>query len=250
MSERLRREDGFTLPELLVTLLIAVIVSFAAFSLIEFSMKRTAEVDRRVDATQRGRGIMDTVTRELRSQVCLDHNTAAMATRGGDITNDSNATFYADFTDGTDQTKPPADLHRLSYDAATKRITDMTYKTSWDKSTNPWTAVAPAAPTSTRVIASEVVQDGATPIFTYWAYDTAAIPSPSVQLLPAGAGGLALADLARVARIDITFRALPTHKDPRVDPDPNKPRGSVVMQDQVYVRAADPNDDAPTPSCA
>jgi prepilin-type N-terminal cleavage/methylation domain-containing protein len=244
MSGRLRREDGFTLPELLVTLSIALIVSFAAFSLIEFSIKRAGEVDQRVDATQRGRAIMDTITRELRSQVCLDHNTAAMATRGGDITNDTTATFYADFTDGADQTKPPADLHKLSYDATTRRITDTTYKTSWNKATNPWTAVAPAAPTATRVIASDVVQYGTTPIFTYWAYNTDPIPSPNVRLWPAGAGGLPLADLARVARIDITFRALPTKGNA------NQTRSTVVMQDQVYVRAADPNDEAPTPTCA
>ena len=244
MSERLRREDGFTLPELLIALSIALIVSFAAFSLIEFSIKRAGEVDQRVDATQRGRAIMDTITRELRSQVCLDHNTAAMATRGGDITNDSTATFYADFTDGADQSKPPADLHKLSYDSVTRRITDTTYKTSWNKATNPWTAVAPAAPTSTRVIASDVVQNGSTPIFTYWAYNTDTVPSPNVRLWPAGAGGLPLADLARVARVDITFRALPTRGDP------NQTRMTVVLQDQVYVRAADPNDEAPTPTCA
>jgi hypothetical protein len=187
---------------------------------------------------------MDTITRQLRSQVCLDAITAAMATRNGDITDGSTATFYADFTDGTDASKPPADLHKLAYDAASRRMVDTTYKTSWNKSTTPWTAVVAAAPATRRVIASDIVPNGATPIFRYYAYNAAATPAPNVEFVPPAAGGLPLADLSRVARVDVTFRALPTRAKSATAP------GSVVLQDQVYVRAADPNDDAPTPTCA
>ncbi len=244
MTKRLRSEDGFTLPELLVAITIAMIVSLAAFALLEFTLKRTGEVDQRVDATQRGRLYMDTVTRQLRSQVCLSPIISAMATRAGDITNDSTATFYADFTEGADTTtKPVADLHKLAYDPTTKQMTDTTYVTSWDKTSTPWIPVVPAAPSTTRVIATDIVPDGTTPIFTYYAYDGAATPSPSIKLNTPSAGGIPLADLARVARIDVTFRALPT-KGSATGPV------SALFQDEVYVRAADPNDDAPTPTCA
>jgi type II secretory pathway component PulJ len=242
---RLRREDGFSLPELLTAITIAMIVSLATFSLIEFVMKRAGEVDQRVDATQRGRAIMDTITRELRSQVCLNVNTAAMATRTGDITDGYTATFYSDFTEGTSaqtNAKPAADLHKLSYDSANRRIVDTTYTTSWDKSSTPWTPVVPATPTLTRVIANDVIADATTPIFTYYAYDTATLPSPSV-LLAAGGAQLSLALLKQVARIDITFKVLPTR-------GATYATAAVTLQDQVYVRAADPNDDAPTPTCA
>jgi Tfp pilus assembly protein PilW len=251
---RLRREDGFSLPELLIAITIAMIVSLATFSLIEFVMKRAGEVDQRVDATQRGRAIMDTITRELRSQVCLNANTAAMATRTGDITDGFTATFYADFTEGTSaqtNAKPAADLHKLSYDSANRRIVDATYSTTWDKTTTPWTPVVPATATMTRVIANDVIADGTTPVFTYYAYDTATMPSPSVLLSPGGAQ-LSLAQLKQVARIDITFVVLPTTRAATATPTPTvtPSRAAVTLQDQVYVRAADPNDDAPTPTCA
>jgi prepilin-type N-terminal cleavage/methylation domain-containing protein len=244
MRQRLREEGGFSLPELLVAISIAMIVSLAAFALLEFTLKRTGEVDQRVDATQRGRLYMDTITRQLRSQVCLSPIISAMATRPGDITNDNTATFYADFTDGANvNTKPTADLHKLAYDPATRTMTDTTYTTSWNKSTDPWTPVVPATPSRTRVVATNIVPDGATPIFAYYAYDGAPTPSPSVRLWGPGAGGIALADLARVARIDVTFRALPVKGNV-------SDKIYVKFEDEVYVRAADPNDDAPTPTCA
>jgi type II secretory pathway component PulJ len=253
MTRRLRNEDGFTLMEMLTAITIAMIVSLAAFSLLEFAIKRTGEVDQRVDATQRGRAIMDTVTRQLRSQVCLSPVISAMATRAGDVTNDNSATFYADFTDGANvNAKPPADLHKLAYDPITRTMTDTTYTTTWDKTTTPWTPVVPAAPSKTRVIATDIVPDDTTPIFTYYAYPAPAVPPPAVppipspteRLAPVGAGGVPLADLARVARIDVTFRALPSRAKTTTSP------AQVLFQDQVYVRAADPNDDAPTPVCA
>jgi prepilin-type N-terminal cleavage/methylation domain-containing protein len=246
MTRRLRNQDGFTLMEMLTAITIAMIVSLAAFSLLEFAMKRTGEVDQRVDATQRGRAVMDTITRQLRSQVCLSPVISAMATRAGDVTNDNTATFYADFTDGANPAKPPADLHKLAYDPITRTMTDTTYTTTWDKTTTPWTPVVPGAPSTSRVIATDIVPDGATPIFTYYAYGPPVPPtppSPTVRLAPVGAGGVPLADLARVARIDITFLALPS-KGKTTSP------AKVLFQDQVYVRAADPNDDAPTPVCA
>jgi prepilin-type N-terminal cleavage/methylation domain-containing protein len=245
MRGRLRSEDGFTLPELLTAITIALIVSLAAFALIEFTLKKTGEVDQRVDATQRGRAIMDTITRQLRSQVCLSPTISAMATRPGDITDGNTATFYADFTDGADTTtKPAADLHRLAYDPTTKKMTDATYTTSWDKTTTPWTPVVPAAPSKTRVIATDIVpKDATTPIFAYYAYTNDPTPAPTLSLSTAGAGGMSVADLMRVARIDVTFTALPNKGK---DTSPAK----VLFQDEVYVRAADPNDDAPTPTCA
>jgi hypothetical protein len=159
------------------------------------------------------------------------------------VTDGYTATFYADLTaDAPSKTtiKPPADLHRLTYDATTKRITDTTYATTWDKTTTPWTALAPATGT-TRVIANDVVDNGG-PIFKYYSYDTAAIPSPSVPL-GAGGGALSLAELKQVARVDISFKVLPTR-------GATGARTAVTLQDEVYVRAADPNDDAPTPTCA
>jgi hypothetical protein len=80
------------------------------------------------------------------------------------------------------------------------------------------------------------------PIFQYFTYDTATPPRPNLALA-APVTGMAAADTARVARIVVNFRALTTS-------DVTKLRGSSVFQDEVTVRAADPNDEAPTPTCA
>lgn len=255
----LRREDGFTLPELLVTLVIAVTVSLATFALIEFVMKRTGEVDQRVDASQRGRLAMDTITRELRSQVCVDSTTPAMATRAGDITNANTATFYVDLTDGSKLATTPPALHSLVYDPATRKITEKEYKGIWMQQTtgtppNTVTKTVPAypnAPSSSRVILSDVVPlTAGAAIFRYYKYNSLKPPSPSIELVPP-AGGLSAADLATVARVDIAYRTLPSKtKLPVTDPVGLNVRTAIELQDQVYVRAADPNDPAPTPTCA
>jgi prepilin-type N-terminal cleavage/methylation domain-containing protein len=253
----LRREDGFTLPELLVTLVIAVTVSLATFALIEFVMKRTGEVDQRVDASQRGRLVMDTITRELRSQVCVDSTTPAMATRAGDITDGNTATFYVDLTDGSKLATTPPALHSLVYDTATQKIIEKEYKGIWMQQTSgtpPITKTVPAypnAPSSTRVLLTDVYPLALNaPIFRYYKYNTLTPPSPSVELVPP-ATGLTASDLATVARVDIAYRTLPTKtKLPVTDPVGLQVRTAIELQDEIYVRAADPNDPAPTPTCA
>ena len=51
LATRLRSEGGFTLPEMLTGIIIAMIVSLATFALIEFTMRRTGEIQGRVEAS-------------------------------------------------------------------------------------------------------------------------------------------------------------------------------------------------------
>ena len=76
---RLRREDGHTLPELLTALGMATVILLATFALLDHVMKRTAETQARVEATQRGRQAMDTMSRALRSSVCLSGTVPAVS---------------------------------------------------------------------------------------------------------------------------------------------------------------------------
>ena len=55
---------------------------------------------------------------------------------------------------------------------------------------------------------------------------------------------LSATDLARVAKIEINFMALPPGTKPTLPP------ARSTLQNEVYVRVADPNDPAPTPTCA
>ena len=93
MTGRLRREDGFTIPELLITISMSMIIALAGFGLLDTSIRRTGETQRRVEATQRGRQALDQMTRQLRSQVCLSATTPAMA-----VASPLSATFYVDLS--------------------------------------------------------------------------------------------------------------------------------------------------------
>ncbi len=246
----MRDERGFSLPELLVTLVIAVTVSLATFSLIEVVMRKSGETQARVAAAQRGRMAMDTVVRELRSQVCLNTATPTPPMSPpagfGTVTTGDTAVFYTDFTDGGKPTTVAPELHVVSYDAATRRLIERDYVGTVNLTVNVYTYTYPTAastPARTKVLLENVVPvDAATPIFSYYTYSATKPPRPDLQLA-APATGMVAADTARVARIAVNFRALTT-------PDVTRTRDSSVFQDEVYVRAADPNDEAPTPTCA
>jgi prepilin-type N-terminal cleavage/methylation domain-containing protein len=233
---RLRREEGFTLPEMLVAISIAMIVSLAAFALVETTMKKSADAAARVNATQRGRLAMDTITRQLRSQVCIATNVPAMY-----AATDSSASFYVDFTDQSNSDTPP-ELHRITYDPVAKTIVEYDTTGVSDHATPPRFTYDLAVPgrNKSKTLISNVQQYGNTPIFQYFGYDEETPPRPSV-VLPAAAG-MTATNLARVARIVVTFRSLPESRTSTL--------GSIVMQDEIYVRSADPNDPAPTPTCA
>ena len=67
----LHDERGFTLIELLVSMVIGLIVIFAAYTILDTSGTISRRTQDRVDAAQRGRLAMDVIGSELRSQVCL-----------------------------------------------------------------------------------------------------------------------------------------------------------------------------------
>jgi len=223
----LRREDGFTLPELLVTISIGMILSLATFSLVEFVMNRSGEVAARVDASQRSRVAMDLITRQLRGQVCLS------TTVGPLVAADKNSvTFYVDFTDQSNPDTPP-EKHKLTYvepvaPSTVGKITEDVYVGTSNHATPP-VFTYPAKATSSKDLLINVQQYNGAPIFAYYAFDTSNPPKPVTPLT----SPLSAADLARVARIDVAFRAWPGGR--------STSNTSVALQDQVAVRQADPN---------
>ena len=235
MSGRLRGDAGFTLPELLTTVWIACVIMLAAFALVDFVMKRTAEAEQRVEATQRGRTGMDLLTRELRSQVCLNSNTPPIV----EGTNTS-ITFYTDLANSTASSLP--ERHTLTYNPGTPTGT-ISETIEKPNATNPVTWQAP----TTRVLISGITADGATPIFRYRGFDNTLTPvriSDSLLAVPLRANG----NTGKVAEITLAFRSVAR----------NTPRSEVsfAIADDVYSRVVNPNppeqapaDYTPTWSC-
>ena len=149
---------------------------------------------------------------------------------------DINAvSFYVDLTDGN--TGQPPEMHTITYDPVARTLIERDYIGT---GTAP-AIVYPAAgsPSRVRTLAQNVLPYS-TPIFRYYAFNTATPPRPTQAL----ATPLSVTNLGRVARIELSFRTLP----PKTLS--TSTRGSIVLEDEVYVRAADPNDPAPTPTCA
>jgi type II secretory pathway pseudopilin PulG len=223
---RLRSQRGFTLPELLVAMSIGMMTVLAVVAILETSMKQSNAIAGRVNATQRGRIAMDTITRQLRSQVCYSATVPAIVAG-----TDDSVKFYVDLSNGS----RPTEQREIAFDATARTIRERT----WPGQGSPLTF-----PTMTkdRVILDDVFRRAApdpTEIFRYYAYNTADPPRPDLRL----ATPLSATDRARVARIEIGFTTLP----PRAKPSPSH---SATLQNEIYVRVADPNDPAPIPTCA
>jgi type II secretory pathway pseudopilin PulG len=227
---RVRSQDGFTLPELLTTMTVSMVVLLAVFAVLDTVMKRTAETQARIEATQRGRVVMDTMTRQLRSQTCPSTTTPAIADASP-----NSVTFYTDLTNGAAPRKDSIEKRVLAYDPATKRITQSVYRPT---GADP---IAFNATATTRVLATDVVPDGGQPVFRYYAYAPAV--APAAPQLTAELVNPVAADRPKIAQIKLAFVVQASRKAVA-------DRVFITMRDDVFVRSANPNDTAPIPLCA
>jgi prepilin-type N-terminal cleavage/methylation domain-containing protein len=228
---RLSDESGFSLPELLLTMVIGVVVLGAGTMITIGAERHNVEVSDRSDATARGRYALEKMQQLLRSQSCSSASPYPVT-----VAKPQTVTFYADLSGG----ESPVYRHTLTYDPVTKTITDTSVKGS--AGTPQTFTAAPKALT----LATDVVQTAANPVFRYWAYPAAAPAAgalePNVELVP-GAAGLTAAQLGKIARIDINFVTTGT----------NRVTASKIraeMTNRVFVRFADPNSTTTfDPSC-
>jgi prepilin-type N-terminal cleavage/methylation domain-containing protein len=232
---RLRSEDGFTLMELITAMTIGVVLLSATLGLLESSVKLNTGVMAKTDAMQRGRLAMDTVTQQLRSQVCLDWSNSAIRKNS----DDDSVTFFADFSAG--ESKPVK--RTLRYDAATRRIlverTDPPSPLPEELVPDSYSST----PDETNLVLENAVleYDAANqrnvPFLRYYAYEEVGdVMRAEKELTPP----LDDAEAARVARIEINFMSLPTG---------SSGGKAVLLTDQVMARHADPNLAVPDPNC-
>jgi Tfp pilus assembly protein PilW len=223
-----RREEGFTLVELLVAISLAMLVLVGTFTLVRTTMDLSGGVVRRTDALQRGRLAMDRVTRELRSQVCLDASTPAMISG-----TDTAVSFYADL--GAPGGLPAR--YALTLDPVARALVET--RTDGTQLTAGGAITLPAQPTRTINLLEDAAAPAAGPVFSYFAYASTGTPRRTTVALPVP---LSVADRRRVARIAIAFTARP-----QSTADASK---AFEVRDQITVRHADPNAVSPTPTCA
>ncbi len=214
-------EQGFTLVEVLVAMLIAGAVLAVATTVLTGASRSSDAVQRRTAALQQARIGLDTVVRSLRAQSCVPTDTTprvpvidATAT---------SVTFFADLSGGADTPL----RRRVALDTDTGTLTESV----WAAGDLDGTGAA-----NTRVLARDIEPVGSTPVFAFFAFNGSNPPvadSPLTTPLSAGAR-------TTVARIVITMRALPAGLQ-----DGTR---TTTVTGAVFTRLADP-DGAAVPQC-
>ena len=232
MTRRLHRlrsdESGFTLVELMTAMSIGLVILMAAFLLLDRATSVTQEVANRQEALQRGRIAMETIVRDLRSQVCLGDEKEPIT-----AADSSKVTFYIDTSDGS----KAVHQRTIRYDAATKKIYEDIYVGS-----GIYPDLVFGAPSQTRILASSVepILEGAAtrPFLRYYAFRPGGVPG-DLELLPAP---LSTDDAIRTVLVKVGFTVLPDRKVP-------KNREATTIESDVYVRLADPSRPLEGPRC-
>jgi prepilin-type N-terminal cleavage/methylation domain-containing protein len=222
LLQALRREEsGFTLIELLVACTIGTIVVLASFMLLDSSIVLSGKVTERVDRTQRARLAMDEITRELRSQVCVQGGQPAISNGQS-----SSITFYA-FT-GSGAFVP--DMRQIYWDTSTNSIVEKT----WQGSGTAPSTTFPTNPTLTTTLLSDVKPPASVPLFAYYASGATqpfAVPLSSV-------------DAANTSKVTIDFFTYASRQ--------SASGKSIELQTEVFARTTDPNGSSgpAAPACA
>ena len=226
LLHRLRRDQsGFTLPELLVAMPIGIIVLLATFFTLDSSIVLTGKVTERVDRTQRARTAMEDITRKLRSQVCPSVGQPALISA-----DDYSVKFY------TFLGKRPfvPDIREIAWDTNTNSIVERKWAGTGASPNTTWATT----PTS-RTVLSDVKPTFVTgnsgprgPVFKYY------LGSSQTPLT----APLSSANLAATSRIGLSFM---TYAQSR-----NTTGTAATMQNDVFVRTADPNSSSTAPDCA
>jgi prepilin-type N-terminal cleavage/methylation domain-containing protein len=217
-----RQESGFTLIELLVACGIGTIVVLASFMLLDSTVVLSGKVTDRVDRTQRARLAMEQITRELRSQVCVQGGQPAIA--DGQT---NSITFYAFMGTGTFV----PDMRQIYWDATTNSIIEK----KWQGSGAAPNTTFPVNPTSVTTLLTDVQPPPANaPLFAYYA--AGATQPFSVPL--------SSADAANTSRVTIDFL---TYASRRIASG-----SSIDLQTEVFSRTTDPNATSgpAAPACA
>lgn len=228
---RLRDERGFTLPELLMSVMIGTVVMLAAVNLIDASVRASDEVLDRVDGLGKGRQALEQLTQRLRAQVCPDKNTPAIVEG-----TDSSMTFYTELASTTDASGNPLfapEGRRISLSAG------QLSEEVWDTLATPYGNTFSSPANANRVMSPAIFPQSGRPFFRYYGF-IGNDPALAELLLQTP---LSATDMARVVKIEVAFDSRPTKRAGQSN------RIDTGFEAEVFVRTADPSDPEHSPQC-
>jgi prepilin-type N-terminal cleavage/methylation domain-containing protein len=221
---RPREQAGYTVVELLVGMMVLGVVAVGAMTMMEVVMRQGRGVVDRTEAAQRGRLVLDAITRQVRSQVCKDATTKGLVAATPD-----SLTFYADLSDGS---TPPA-RRKLEYQAGSRQIVETVYQANE-------VTVARQTVLLSNVVRSRdpdpaVPAEDPPPFFSYWKYpDPPTATAEPVRVTSA-------AELGRIAVIRVNFSVRPHAA--------TDDKFNTALSDRIVLRNADPNATNNDPTC-
>lgn len=231
LSRLAREDDGFSLIELLTSMVLGTIVLGTMSLVFIRTTTATTEAQNRIETTQAGRGAIDHMTQLLDSQTCLlskDAEFNPISTPPIVDGTTTSVTFYADKNPSDSSVSP--DKYMFSYSASAKTITE----TRWDAiGTEPSLKYA-TQPTSVKILVSNITQardagNAQQPVFSYYTFPTSGTTPASV------AAPLTATTLKTITQVAIQFQPV-THLTGKEDA-----RHSSSISGQAYLQTADPD---------
>jgi prepilin-type N-terminal cleavage/methylation domain-containing protein len=160
-------QGGFTLPELLVSMIAGLVVVGALFTIMDVTLHQTSRTYTELDITQRARPTIEAIENELHS-ACIGGNTAPIQV-GSD---GNNLIFVMQY--GTAACLVPQ-WHQITFNAAAKTLTESVYAVTG--SAPNWARGAQVGTTRTLLtnVQQRMVGTPATAqsVFQYFAYEPA-----------------------------------------------------------------------------
>ncbi len=195
---RLRKERGFTLVELLVVIAAGMVTATALFTILDVTLRQTTRTFSRVDATQRARTVLERVSNELHS-ACVANKVQPILAGTKGTTNGTQVSFWSAYGSAVNPT-PVKKV--ISFDSTAGKLVESTYPLASGISPTTW--VPQGTATSTETLLTNVAQSGSVPVFRY--YELREPPNTA----PLAANPLSVTNAENTSQVQITLVVKPT----------------------------------------
>jgi prepilin-type N-terminal cleavage/methylation domain-containing protein len=223
-DERWREQDGFTLIEVLVASIIAVVVSLAAFSILQLTTEDVSRITERTHVDQTGRVALEKLMLQLHSAcVALEVNPIVEKSTAEKIRFVSASGPQAAFATGEIL------LHEITYSKTEGTLKETVYKNTGPETKEGNYPFSETATSTTKLLTgvkqTENFKKEFIPIFQYYRYYNSKdeIPIgdkeiPYGELNPTGLGAketgeLSKAEAESVAKTTVSFTLAPEHHE-------------------------------------
>jgi Tfp pilus assembly protein PilW len=203
----LREESGFTLVELLMTMIASLVVMTAIVMMTTTALRNQDRINRRVDASQRVRPVLTRIIQELHSACVAPRITPVI----GDGTTSGSTGTQIKFLSKSDATVSPVpDLHVISLAGGT--LSETVYPATGGAAPT-WTfSGTPIAGWNARPLLTNVSAPAAG-LFQYYDFVNGQVDT-SATTVP-----LSATDAAKVAIVKVTMSSSPTKGVSTFDPN-------------------------------